>query len=65
MPTLGGGAMGGGGDRPDLGKKRIDCDTETHDTERWVHYCYIKHMLNMFLFILDLKSSIVIEIRVF
>ena len=59
MPTLGGGAMGGGGDRPDLGKKRIDCDTETHDTERWVHYCYTIHkaMLNIFLFILDLKSE--------
>ena len=37
MPTLGGGAMGGGGDRAEVGKKRIDCDTEPHDTERLVH----------------------------
>jgi hypothetical protein len=29
--------MGGGGDRAEVGKKRIDCDTEPHDTERLVH----------------------------
>jgi len=34
MPTLGGGAMGGGADRSEAGKKRLDCDTEPHDTER-------------------------------
>ena len=36
MPTLGGGAMGGGGEQAEVGKKRIDCDTEPHDTERLV-----------------------------
>jgi len=33
MPTLGG-ATGPGGARPEGGKKRNDCDTEPHDTER-------------------------------